>query len=356
MSESPAASGQARVTARTTAPGTPNRRPKPTSPDDHSATVLLSGGLRAVDGLAKDTPPTSLVPPSSRLYHPMARLGLLILTVAVVGGAVLIGGSIALSQVMDPTTASLLAYVAALAIAYPLHAVIVERRRPPIELAPRRIGGLFVGLAMGVVVFSVIVAILAILGMFRVQGLNLGYAWVTPVILVGVNAGITEEIIFRGILFRYVEQGLGTWLAIAISGLAFGAVHITNPNASVVAGIAIAIEAGVLLGLLYAVSRSLWLCIGFHAAWNLTQGPLWGIPVSGATSGGFLNSTLSGPDIVTGGAFGAEAGIVAVVVCLGVSAWLFILLRKQDGVVAPAWVRRNRMRADSATASRVQPA
>ena len=356
MSQAPSASGQRDAPAPPAAPENPSKRAKPFSRDDRSATVLLSGGLRVSDGLAKDTPPTSVTPPSSRLYHPLARLGLLVLTVALVGGAVLIGGSIALSQIMDPTMAGLLAYVAALAIAYPLHATIVERRRPPIELAPRRIGGLFVGLAMGVVVFSVIVGVLAALGMFRVQGLNLGYAWVTPVILVGVNAGITEEIIFRGIVFRYVEQGLGTWLAVAISGLAFGVVHITNPNASVVAGIAIAIEAGVLLGLLYAVSRSLWLCIGFHAAWNLTQGPLWGIPVSGATSGGFLNSTLSGPDIVTGGAFGAEAGVVAVVVCLGVSTWLFVLLRKRGGVVAPAWVRRKRMRADLATASPVPPA
>lgn len=324
------------------------KRVKPITRDDRSASVLLSGGLRDVDGLAADTPPRSLVPKSSRLYHPLARLGLLVLTLAVVGGAVLIGGSIGLSTIMDPTMAGLLAYVAALAIAYPLHAVIVERRRPPIELAPRRFAGLFAGLAMGLVLFSLIVGILAALGMFRVQGLNTGYAWVSPVILVGLNAGITEEILFRGILFRYVEEGLGTWLAIAISGLAFGIVHLMNPNSSWVAAIAIAIEAGVLFGLLYAVSRSLWLCIGFHAGWNLTQGPLWGIPVSGATSGGFIDSTLTGPELVTGGAFGAEAGVIAVLACLVVSAALVVVLRRRGGVVAPAWVRRRHMRTAAA--------
>lgn len=154
------------------------------------------------------------------------------------------------------------------------------------------------------------------------------------------------EILFRGILFRYVEEGLGTWLAIANSGLAFGIVHLTNPNSSWVAAIAIAMEAGVLFGLLYAVSRSLWLCIGLHAGWNLTQGPLWGIPVSGATSGGFVNSTLTGPDIVTGGAFGAEAGMIAVLACLIVSGCLVVVLRRRGGVVAPAWVRHRKMRAD----------
>ncbi len=324
----------------------PVNRIKPITRDDRSASVLLGGGLRRVDGLARDTPPRSLTPRSSQLFHPLARLGLLILTVGVVGGAVLVGGSVALSQVMDPTTASLLAYVAALAIAYPLHAILVERRRPPIELAPRRIGGLFVGLAAGLVLFSLILGVLAALGMFRVQGFNADYAWVQPVLAVGLVAGVTEEILFRGILFRYVEEGLGTWLGVAVSGLAFGGVHVTNPNSSWWAGLAIAIEAGVLLGLLYAVSRSLWLCIGFHAAWNLTQGPLWGIPVSGATTGGFVDSTLTGPDIITGGTFGAEAGLVAIIACLGVSAWLFVSLRKRGDAVAPAWVRRRRMRAE----------
>lgn len=306
--------------------------------------MLLSGGLRSLDGLAEDSPPRSLAPRSSRLYHPLARLGLLVVCLAVIGGLVLAGASIGLSRLMDPLAASMLAYVVALTLAYLAHALIVEQRRPPIELAPRRIGGLFAGLALGLVLFSLIVGALAALGMFRVQGFNTDYAWVQPVLAVGLVAGVTEEILFRGILFRYVEEGLGTWLAIAISGLTFGLVHIANPNSSWWAGLAIAIEAGVLLGLLYAVSRSLWLCIGFHAAWNLTQGPLWGVPVSGATSGGFLESTLSGPDVITGGAFGAEAGLVAVLACLGVSAWLFVLLRKRGAAVDPAWVRRRRMR------------
>lgn len=337
------------ATART------DKRIRPVTRDNRRASTLLSGGLRVADGLAQDTPPRSVNPRSSRLFNPRERFGLLILSLVLVGGPVLLGGSSALSILMDPWTAYMLSFVAAVTLAYLAHALIVERRVPPIELAPRRIGGLFVGLALGVVLFSLIVAVLAVLGMFRVQGVNAGYAWVQPVITVGLVAGVTEEILFRGILFRYVEEGLGTWLAIAVSGLLFGGVHLANPNSSWWAGLAIAIEAGVLLGLLYAVSRSLWLCIGFHATWNLTQGPLWGIPVSGATTGGFLDSALTGPDIITGGAFGAEAGLAAVLACLGVSAGLFVLLRQRGGVVAPAWVRQHWLHPEEATNPDVEP-
>ena len=66
-------------------------------------------------------------------------------------------------------------------------------------------------------------------------------------------------------LFRIVEEGLGTWWALAISALLFGAIHIANPGATLWSSAAIAIEAGLLFGLLYHVTRSLPLCMGVHA-------------------------------------------------------------------------------------------
>lgn len=93
--------------------------------------------------------------------------------------------------------------------------------------------------------------------------------------MAGLGAGIGEEILFRGVLFRIVEEGLGTWAALLVSALFFGAVHLGNPGATLWSSATIAIEAGLLFGLLYHVTRSLYLCMGVHAAWNFMQGTVY---------------------------------------------------------------------------------
>src|SRR5262249_39839900 len=96
----------------------------------------------------------------------------------------------------------------------------------------------------------------------------------------------------------------------------FGLLHAANPGATVVSTVAIALEAGALLGMAYAASRSLWLPIGLHFGWNFTEGGLFGAAVSGGHSQGVINSTIAGPALVTGGLFGPEASVIAVAVCL----------------------------------------
>lgn len=110
-----------------------------------------------------------------------------------------------------------------------------------------------------------------------------------------------------------IDERFGIWWALGVSALLFGFVHIFQPNASVWSSIAIAIEAGVLLGAAFKFSGSLWLPIGIHWAWNFTQGNVFGFSVSGTGKGeSILNSMVNGPDLVTGGDFGPEASVVAV--------------------------------------------
>ena len=92
-----------------------------------------------------------------------------------------------------------------------------------------------------------------------------------------------EEILFRGVLFRWIEEFGGSWAALLITSIFFGAAHLFNPNASPIAAFGIALEAGLLLGAAYMLTRSLWLPIGIHAAWNFTQGEVFDIPVSGTS-------------------------------------------------------------------------
>lgn len=227
-------------------------------------------------------------------------------------------------------------------LAYWLLVMLVERRRAD-ELAPAKAAPhLLLGLAGGALCFSVIVAVLWALGAFVVDDVNHEVAWLGPILVMGVGAGIGEEIISRGVIFRIVEEGLGTWAALLISAAVFGGLHIWNPNATAWSVLAIALEAGLLFGLLYHLTRSLWVCMGAHAAWNIAQGPLYGIPVSGFDQRGLLASHRQGPDWLTGGAFGAEASVVALCICSIVTAVCLAVAVRRGSLVPPPWRRADR--------------
>jgi hypothetical protein len=144
----------------------------------------------------------------------------------------------------------------------------------------------------------------------------------------------------RGIIFRITEESLGTWLALFISGLLFGLAHLANPNATVVAALSIALEAGVLLAAGYIVTRRLWVSIGMHFAWNFTLGGIFGVAVSGIEVRGLLKATLTGPDLLSGGPFGPEASVLAVLVCTSMAIILTVHAVRAGRIMRPFWTRR----------------
>lgn len=189
-------------------------------------------------------------------------------------------------------------------------------RRDPVELHIRyALQHISSGLAIGIVCFASVIAILALSGAYRCLGLNNPRA-VAPGLLVALVAAIFEEIAFRGFLFRLFAAVGGNWAAIVLSAALFGLSHNANSHSTLASSAAIAIEAGILLGAAYAASGSLWLPIGIHAGWNFAEGSIFGMAVSGnKVSTGLLTGRLHGPTILTGGAFGPEASLVAVAVC-----------------------------------------
>jgi membrane protease YdiL (CAAX protease family) len=223
--------------------------------------------------------------------------------------------------------------------AYLILVKLIERRAL-VELAPRSLlpQGLL-GALGGLLLFSAVVAVLWLAGSYHVSAIQPHAPWLGALLVVGLGAGIGEEIVFRGVLFRIVEEGLGTWWALGISALLFGAIHLANPGATLWSSVAIAIEAGLLFGMVYHMTRSLAACMGLHAAWNFAQGTIFGIPVSGTPAGGWLVSTRSGPDWLSGGAFGAEASVVALALCSLGTLGLLAVARRGHSVVPPAWRR-----------------
>jgi membrane protease YdiL (CAAX protease family) len=223
--------------------------------------------------------------------------------------------------------------------AYWAYVRIVERRAVT-ELssshAARELGG---GLVLGALLFSMTIGILAALGAYQITGNN-GWLIMLASLPACILAGVLEEVLIRGVVFRILEQWLGSWIALAISAAIFGALHLLNPGATLLNAAAISIEAGVLLAGAFMLTRRLWLCIGTHIAWNFTQGGIFSVAVSGGQSTGLLQSRMVGPDWLTGGTFGAEASVVALVVCATAGVVLIVLAIRKGNVVQPSWVGR----------------
>ncbi|MCL1907379.1 MAG: CPBP family intramembrane metalloprotease [Propionibacteriaceae bacterium] len=233
-------------------------------------------------------------------------------------------------------------------VAYLVLVLLIESRRPPLELAPRRVLGLIKGFLLGAMLIGCSVGILAIIGGYRITGFNPGYNPWMDLLTVGLVAGISEEILLRGILFRLVEEGLGSWGAVLISGGVFGFLHLSNPDGSVWGALAIALEAGILFAAIYVITRSLWWCIGVHMGWNIFQGPVFGSIVSGTgEQNSWLIPAFSGPDILTGGIFGMEASIIPVILLGSLGIGLLIFAQRKGLMILPIWTRKSRLRGST---------
>ncbi len=204
---------------------------------------------------------------------------------------------------------------------------------------PGAAGQLAAGLALGATVFAAIVAVAWLTGAYIVVGEGDTRNLWTALIADGLFPAVTEEIIYRGILFRWIEEFAGSWAALILSSALFGLSHMQNPNADLISTVGLMFEGGVLLGGAYMLTRRLWLPMGIHAAWNLTQGEVFDIPVSGTDSHGLLQAKLQGPALLTGGGFGLEASVIGITIGTAAGIAVVWLAVRRGALVAPRWVR-----------------
>lgn len=207
----------------------------------------------------------------------------------------------------------------------------------PFAAAPRDLAA---GAAGAAALFTLIVGIAALLGAYVIDGWGGMKSWVFILFWTGFNAGFVEELIFRGILFRWIEEFGGSWAALFVTSALFGLVHMGNDNATWMSGLTIAAVAGTLLGGAYMLTRSLWLPVGIHFGWNVTQGLVWDVPVSGYEGDGLVDARLVGDPLISGGAFGLEASVIALLVGSVAGAWMVWRAVLAGEVMQPWWVRR----------------
>lgn len=215
--------------------------------------------------------------------------------------------------------------------AYTLGVRWIERRAA-VELGLRRGVPLFAaGGIAGIALMGAVYLILQWLGVAAFAP-GQGYDGILAELCAFFAAAVLEEVLIRGVVLRIAERWLGTAAALAISTALFALLHGLNPGATPLGVLAIAVEGGMFLSLAYVLSRNLWFVIAIHLAWDFSEGSLFGAQVSGIRAAhSLLRTTLTGSDVLTGGAFGPEASVVAIALFAAASILLGVIaLRRGD--------------------------
>lgn len=206
------------------------------------------------------------------------------------------------------------------------------------ELNTQRIvKNLVYGAGLGMLLQSLTVLVIYLKGGYTIVNIN-PILFILPPLTMAFTSAIFEEILFRGILFRVIEDKLGSYLSLLISALLFGFIHISNPNSSFLTAVGLAIQAGLLLGAAYIYAKNLWFPIAIHFAWNFTQSAIFGANVSGNTiPKTLITSKIEGAAWYTGGGFGPEGSIQATIFCLVATIAFLFLSHKKGNIVKPYW-------------------
>lgn len=214
-------------------------------------------------------------------------------------------------------------------------AVRLGEGRGAAELAVRpALPGLAVGAVLGLAMMAVLMGVLVATGAYNITVVGATPAWTG--LRLALQAAVTEELWMRALLLRLLWRAFGPVPAFIVAALVFGALHLANPGATPLAGATVVI-AGLMFCALYALTGRLWVPIGLHLAWNLAQGYLFGATVSGNNLGGsiLLSTARQGaPAWLTGGTFGPEASVLALILVSTVTVGALGLARKTGSFAA----------------------
>jgi len=211
-------------------------------------------------------------------------------------------------------------------------------KRKVTELATNGLAkNLIIGILIGIVLQSLTILVIYATGSFNIVAVNPVSFIIIP-LTVAFTAAILEEILIRGILFRVLEEKLGSYIALALSAIIFGALHLSNSGANLVSALCVSIEAGILLGAAFMYSRNLWFPIAIHFAWNFMQSGIFGAITSGNEKAeSLLVTKIEGSVSITGGEFGPEGSFQAIIFCSIASVVLLYLCHKENKIVKPYW-------------------
>jgi membrane protease YdiL (CAAX protease family) len=198
-----------------------------------------------------------------------------------------------------------------------------------LELRPGWTTDFAKGAGLAVLILAAIFAFSLVTGAIRVEGFarpapegaNVA-TYLLGAIVAFLIVGIYEELMFRGYILQRLNERAGRIASILVSSILFAVLHGANPGADAF-GIFNTTVIAVILSVLYFRTRSLWMPIGFHFAWNFFLGHVYSLPVSGMPVHGVLNVVEVDPaSRITGGSYGPEAGVACTIALVAWGAWL----------------------------------
>lgn len=140
-----------------------------------------------------------------------------------------------------------------------------------------------------------------------------------------------EELVFRCILLTILLKVFKKpWVAILITSIYFGYVHLDNEHATLLSALSNGLG-GVMYGLAYIYTRKIWLPWALHFAWNYVQAPILGFPVSGFKVEGILKLNLLDHSWISGGLYGPEGGMIGIIFRIFVIILIVIWISKSRG-------------------------
>jgi hypothetical protein len=246
-----------------------------------------------------------------------------------------------LNALLTASSTTTLAVAAATALATTLSVWIMRRffDGPSLldlglRLRPGWLTDNLIGLVLGPIMFLVILVVLLAAGWASVEAGTIGARGLLTAFATYLLVAFSEEVFARGWVFQVLEQGRGTRVAVIGSAAIFALLHAFNPGFGLTALLGLFL-AGLLFAQAYIVTRQLWLPIALHLSWNFSEGPLFGFPVSGLPGEGLLTVRPTGPELITGGAFGPEAGLVVIVGIVIAASALYALGRWRPAAGQP---------------------
>ena len=191
------------------------------------------------------------------------------------------------------------------------------------------------GFLIGILLMGIVSVLIVVTGNGSFEfnnNLNMSFIGPFVVVLIGwIIQGASEEIMMRGHMMPVLGNKFGPIIGILISSAYFGALHLMNPGVSPWSVVNL-----VLFGIFAAVfaiyKKSLWGVCALHSAWNFAQGNVFGFLVSGmdAEGGKLITSRITENNIINGGTFGPEGGIMTTVVLVIAIGIVTYLLRKKN--------------------------
>lgn len=199
------------------------------------------------------------------------------------------------------------------------------------------------GIVLATLSISIVMLVLYLAGYYQVISINSNILLLLFPLIAYTLTATLEELIFRGVLYRIVESKLGTNLALIISGSIFGFLHLSNEHATMVSVLGAGIG-GLIAGMMFSVTKRLWLPISFHAIWNFMQ-VFYGASMSGMDEFvpySLFQGKLQGPELMTGGLFGPENSIITITLTFIIFVVLYFVAWKKGILIAPSWKDKER--------------